>query len=269
MNRKALAAFLLFALVQSGLASTQSTTFTYQGSLAADGHPANGQFDLTFTLYDAPTLGNAVGTPIVLSQVTVTNGVFAEDLDFGNAVTGQQLWLEVKVGSQTLTPRQAINAVPAAQYAQPVFIGSSSNVFVPTANQASVIPVSGSSEASNAVLVTLNPDQSFTVVAPGTAFPPDVQVMPTAGRLTRMYGNLVHASGPNSGSFKATLYLGQAGSTTLSPTSLVCNFTLTSNTASACSGSSSVEYSAGQTAAIVVTGSPAIPLMLVAISMAP
>jgi hypothetical protein len=83
--------------------------------------------DLTFTLFDAATIGDQVGSTIVLSQVSVTNGVVVEDLDFGEVFTGQQLWLEVTAGSQTLTPRQKINSVPAARYAPQTFIGGSTN----------------------------------------------------------------------------------------------------------------------------------------------
>src|SRR5947209_20321245 len=37
--------------------------FTYQGRLNNNGSPADGQYDLQFTLYDALSAGNVVGTP--------------------------------------------------------------------------------------------------------------------------------------------------------------------------------------------------------------
>jgi hypothetical protein len=261
-------ASLLLALAAAAHADLQSTAFTYQGSLKANGAPLNGPIDLTFTLYDAATIGNQVSSPIVLLQVPVTNGVIAEDLDFGDVFTGQQLWLEVTAGSQTLTPRQTINSVPAARYTPQVFIGGSTNVFTPPGN-GSLVPISGMyTNGAGPALGTLNPDQSITVNSASTATA--VELMPTSGRLTRIFGTYFRGMGGNlPGTLSARLYLGDAGTTTLTPTSLVCNFTLTSTTTTTgCSGTSIVSYTAGQQAAIVVTGA-SVTVGTVSISMAP
>jgi hypothetical protein len=53
-KRALLAAFLLVALAVAH-ASPQETLFTYQGSLSANGAPANGAYSFTFRLYDAET----------------------------------------------------------------------------------------------------------------------------------------------------------------------------------------------------------------------
>jgi hypothetical protein len=50
---------LAFAFTVSGAA--QATAFTYQGRLTDAGNPANGNYDLRFQLYDAPTGGNVIG----------------------------------------------------------------------------------------------------------------------------------------------------------------------------------------------------------------
>jgi hypothetical protein len=42
--------------------------FTYQGRLAVSGSPANGQYDLQFTLFAALTGTNQVGTPITITN---------------------------------------------------------------------------------------------------------------------------------------------------------------------------------------------------------
>jgi hypothetical protein len=48
----------------------------------------------------------------------VANGLFTIDLDFGlGTFTGTQLYLDVSVDGNALTPRQALNSVPVAQYA--------------------------------------------------------------------------------------------------------------------------------------------------------
>src|SRR6476469_4053853 len=47
-----------------GILSAVGTGFTYQGRLNTSGGPADGQYDLQFSLYDALTGGNTVGTVI-------------------------------------------------------------------------------------------------------------------------------------------------------------------------------------------------------------
>lgn len=102
--------------------AAQGTTFTYQGRLNAQGVAANGNYDLTFALYDAPSGGNAVGLPLTNSAVAVSNGLFTITLDFGPGVfSGANRWLEIGVrtnGSQTpfatLSPRQQTTATPYA-----------------------------------------------------------------------------------------------------------------------------------------------------------
>lgn len=120
MNRIVLIVATVLLLATHVLAASpaaQSTAFTYQGNLSASGHPASGNFDLTFKLFDAETGGTQVGGTISLPQYPVANGVFTADLDFPGAFTGTQLWLEVTVGTQTLSPRQPVNSVPVAAFA--------------------------------------------------------------------------------------------------------------------------------------------------------
>lgn len=129
MNRKQLCvlatcALLLATVMNSQAAVTpQTTTFTYQGQLNAGGTLPSGQtYYFTFTLYDALTGGNVVGTPINQSLLIGSGGLFTTDLDFGQIFNGQQYWLEIQVGAsagnkQVLSARQLITAVPVAQYA--------------------------------------------------------------------------------------------------------------------------------------------------------
>ncbi len=104
-------------------AANVSTSFTYQGSLVDGGSPANGDYDFEFKLYDAATDGSQVGSTLTLDDVTVTDGQFTVQLDFGSVFDGTDLWLEVGVrpGSDTgtyttLSPRRALTATPYAQY---------------------------------------------------------------------------------------------------------------------------------------------------------
>ncbi len=101
--------------------TTAGTGFTYQGSLNDGASPANGQYDFTFTLFDALAAGNQVGTIVPMLNHTVTNGLFTVTLDFGTtAFQGDARWLQIAVrptggGSYTtLAPRQALTATPYA-----------------------------------------------------------------------------------------------------------------------------------------------------------
>ena len=118
-----------FARAQSGQPAATSTAvgsgFTYQGRLNDGGVPANGPYDFQFGLYDAPDLGSQIG--ITLTQIiTVTDGLFTTALDFGaEAFNGDGRYLAIAVqfsggGYTTLTPRQALTAVPFASYAEKV-----------------------------------------------------------------------------------------------------------------------------------------------------
>jgi hypothetical protein len=98
------------------------TAFTYQGQLTDGGQPAQGSYDLRFTLYEAVTNGSAIAGPITNSPVSVTNGLFTISLDFGPGVfTGEARWLEIGVRSNgsaqeftVLAPRTALANAPQA-----------------------------------------------------------------------------------------------------------------------------------------------------------
>jgi hypothetical protein len=115
---------LLALIVFSSLnvtARAGSTEFTYQGHLNAGASPANGSYDLKFSLFDAVTAGNQISSTVTTNAVGVANGVFTVPLDFGvKAFSGPDRWLEISVqpaggGSfTTLAPRQKMTATPYA-----------------------------------------------------------------------------------------------------------------------------------------------------------
>jgi hypothetical protein len=95
--------------------------FTYQGRLTDGGSPANGVYDLQLILYDAAVGGTQVGPIVTSDDVTVTNGLFTINLDFGSVYNSTSLFLDIAVrpGASTgtytqLTPRQALTPVPYA-----------------------------------------------------------------------------------------------------------------------------------------------------------
>jgi hypothetical protein len=96
------------------------TAFTYQGRLTDAGAPANGAYDLRFTLY----AGDArQGDAVVREDVAVAGGLFTVTLDFGADVfaggAARHLAIGVRPGASTgeftaLEPRQPITATPYA-----------------------------------------------------------------------------------------------------------------------------------------------------------
>lgn len=101
-------------------------SFTYQGRLTDGGSPANGTYDLRFILYDAADGGAQVGTTVTREDVTVANGLFTVDLDFGaSAFNGDARWMEIAVrpgassnAHTVLSPRQTVSPAPYALYAK-------------------------------------------------------------------------------------------------------------------------------------------------------
>src|SRR5262245_60776276 len=64
-------------------ALAQSSIFTYQGLLSADGSPANVLYDFQFTIYNIQNGGEIIAGPKTNTAVQVTDGLFTIPLDFG------------------------------------------------------------------------------------------------------------------------------------------------------------------------------------------
>jgi hypothetical protein len=88
-------------LIIVGLATAvhpQTTAFTYQGELNANGTLADGSFDLRFGLFPQLAGGTQIGGDQTVSAVPVSDGVFTVQLDFGSsAFPGANRFLEISV----------------------------------------------------------------------------------------------------------------------------------------------------------------------------
>jgi len=116
-------------------AAPMGTVFTYQGRLNDGNQPANGSYDFSFILYDAPTNGVAMGNAVYLSDIPVTNGLFTVSLnesnEFGSsAFNGSARWLEIYTRTNSgqfadnfvlLSPRQPLTPTPYALFSQSAF----------------------------------------------------------------------------------------------------------------------------------------------------
>ena len=127
LNFIAIATVLAFTAT---LTQAQTSSFTYQGRFTDGGSAANGAYEMQFRLFDAPSVGNQIGSTITNSAVNVSNGVFTVQLDYGaSAFSGADRYLEIGVrpaGDSNpytfLAPRQQLTS---AVYA--IRAGSASN----------------------------------------------------------------------------------------------------------------------------------------------
>jgi hypothetical protein len=123
MNKKVTVLLFLILLNFSGRFSTaqaQGSAFTYQGRLNSGASPAQGIYDLRFTLFDAASAGTAQGAAVTTNGIPVSNGLFTVTLDFGNQFPGAARWLEIGARTNgassftTLSSRQPLTPTPYA-----------------------------------------------------------------------------------------------------------------------------------------------------------
>src|SRR5438105_4595473 len=113
--------FVLSACVLPISVRSQGTAFTYQGVLNDAGSPANGAYDLVFSLFSTSTGDGQVGSALTNTAVALSNGQFTVCLDFGpGSFPGADRWLEIGVRASStndftgLSPRQKLTAAPYA-----------------------------------------------------------------------------------------------------------------------------------------------------------
>ena len=188
---------------------TLSTAIPYQGQLNTSGAPANGAHDFQFKLFDAASAGAQVGSTLVKEDVSVANGLFATELDFGaTPFAGQARWLGIAVrpGASTneadyvpLTPRRPLLAVPYALYSlasggnpaygaaagapvNSVYVTTAGNVGIGTAEPGFPLVVNGRI-VSRSALSVFNPNPTNSDAAAALEWINDVATMRIGGGL--------------------------------------------------------------------------------------
>jgi hypothetical protein len=119
---------------ESGPAVVTLSYVPIQGRLTdTGGNALNGNYSITANIYDATSGGSVICS--YSGTASVTNGLFVVNmLCYNQMITGQSLYLGVKVGSDAeMTPRQPIYPVPYAITVAPgaVIQGETSYLFVP------------------------------------------------------------------------------------------------------------------------------------------
>jgi len=110
-----------------GIQAALGTAFTYQGQLVKNGNAVSESCDFQFSLWNASSGGSQIGGPVTRASVTVQEGNFSTDLDFGAAAfQGDARYLQIGVrcpaggGSYTtLSGRVALNPAPYALSLRP------------------------------------------------------------------------------------------------------------------------------------------------------
>ena len=136
----ALTACVMMTASLAAFPTPLSTAFTYQGQLKLSGSPLNATADFQFTLFDALSGPNQIGSMVPVNNVSITNGLFTASLDFGaTAFDGNDRFLQIAVRSPagggsftTLTPRQRVAATPYALQTRGIFVDPNNNVGIGT-----------------------------------------------------------------------------------------------------------------------------------------
>ncbi len=137
-------------LTQACLAVPMGTAFTYQGRLTDTGSPAEGIYEMEFTLHDSAADPNELGT-FSPGIVDVAGGYFTVAVDFGSSVfNGDARWLEIGVRPQgsadpftVLAPRQEVTPTPYALQTRGIFVNNLLNVGIGTLSPAGKLHVDG------------------------------------------------------------------------------------------------------------------------------
>lgn len=143
--RRVIALFAFVCALGIGIASVQSEpfepAFTFQSQLDMNGSPLNGTVDCRFELFADEIGGIAVAPPVLVSDLTVTDGLLNAKLNFGvDVFDGNSRWLSISLRSPhdptdvepytTLTPRQPLTPIPYAMQSRGIFVDENEKVSI-------------------------------------------------------------------------------------------------------------------------------------------
>ena len=181
--------FFVFAYIFSKpiKAATAPSIITYQGKLLIGSRLATTTQSMYFILYDAASAGTAlytasgtIGSPGAVS-VTPAQGLFSINLgDTGtNSIdpaifqNNSSVYLEVRIGADTLTPRKRITSVPYAfnaRYLDGVGVNTlSSTTYIPKSDSSGNFTFNSTTISTSTILSSLNVfgSSSFTTITAG------------------------------------------------------------------------------------------------------
>ena len=157
------------------------TAITYQGQLLNSGSPANGTYNMIFTLFNNSTGTGTPAATVPVSNVLVSDGLFTVPIPFDPSLfaAGTAYWLQIQVepsgGSfSTLSPLQPLTTVPYALFTETS--GALSGT-LPAAQLIGTIPLAQLpatvlTENESGILATLT--LSGTLEMPATQVSPDI-----------------------------------------------------------------------------------------------
>lgn len=167
-------AFLVLLSSATFAQSPVGTAFTYQGQLKEADLPANGSYDLSFSLWDATTGGTQCGSAVARPGVQVADGLFTVELDFGANcfATNEARWVEVRVNGTVLIPRQRLSATPFSLATRGLNVTDTGNVGIGISNPVTKLNVSavalpqstGTSVGGIAVASPFSPTGSYSAI---------------------------------------------------------------------------------------------------------
>ena len=173
MRYTKMAAVVLTLIVSIGVFASAPRLIDYQGKLTnASGVALNDTLDITFKLYEVSSGGteiwtenhtDATGHPVV-----ITNGLF--DVELGtiedlNIAFDDTYWIELQVGTETLSPRERLVAVP---YAFRAIVADTAYIVGSGAVQTDGTSITGDGTASNPLSAVLGNSISSSEITDGT-----------------------------------------------------------------------------------------------------
>ncbi len=148
---------LLTLVFLTGCTGSLGPNMSYQGRLTDEsGTPLNGTFAFTFRLYNDDTAGTSIYTET--QNIAVVNGLFDTSVGPTTILASMQpeelaqpLWLEVTIGTETLTPRQRLLGSPYAFTLMPgAVISSTFNSTIPGTVADSIVKIVNSDDSGDA-----------------------------------------------------------------------------------------------------------------------